>query len=130
MKAKTLLATTAFLCSFSVLADANEASFNALCTSCHSTQGSSGIAPPAFGVVSHTKEVYPSREAFVQRVVDWVTNPNADEALMPGAVNKFGVMPKLGYPEDQVRAAANYLFDADLTRPQGHGQGHGKGQGH
>ena len=119
MKKMSFMVALLLLAQPSVAQDA-QTTFNALCASCHSTQGGSGIAPPAFGVVSHTKEVYPEREAFVQRVVDWVANPSEDKALMPGAVRKFGVMPKLGYPESQVRAAAEYLFDAGLSAPSGH----------
>mgnify|MGYP001601411240 CR=1 FL=1 len=98
-------------------ASTGEETFNQLCLSCHVKQGKATIAPPLFGVVNHVKNVYPDREAFIQRVVDWVESPNADQALMPGAVKKFGLMPKLAYPSSQVRKAAEYLYDADINPP-------------
>ena len=117
MKTTTLFAATAILFSSSIFASSGETAFNNLCSSCHSTQGQSGIAPPIFGVIDHVKKAHPERDDFVQTVVDWVNNPTKEKALMPGAVDKFGVMPKLGYPEEQVREIAEYLFDGDLSQP-------------
>lgn len=36
---------------------------------------------------------------------------------MPGAVKKFGIMPKMGYSEDDIKLIAAYLWDNDLQKP-------------
>ena len=117
MKTKILFAIIPILFSPSVFSDTGEVLFNNLCSSCHKVQGESGIAPPVFGVINHVKRAYPNRDDFIQTVVDWVDNPSQDKALMPGAINKFGLMPKLGYPKEQVTEIAQYLFDAKFKPP-------------
>jgi hypothetical protein len=69
-------------------------------------------------VINHVKGIYPEREAFVKRIVDWVDNPNPKDVLMPGAVQRFGIMPKLGYPREDVRKIAEFLYDHRVNLPQ------------
>ena len=92
--------------------------FNQLCGSCHVTSGKPTIAPPVVGMVDHVRAAYPAKEDFVERIVAWVANPNADDALMPGAVRKFGVMPKLPYEPAKVRLVAEYLYDGNRELPE------------
>lgn len=89
-----------------------------MCTSCHVTSGQGVIAPPIFAVKNHVKNAYPAREDFIQQIVDWVEEPNQDVSLMPGAINKFGLMPKLGYSQQDVEKIASYLYDEDLKSPR------------
>jgi mono/diheme cytochrome c family protein len=95
-----------------------QALFEKYCIACHQIQGPPKIAPPVFGVINHVKGVYPEREAFVKRIVEWVENPNPNDVLMPGAVKRFGVMPKLGYPKEDVRKIAEFLYDHQVNVPQ------------
>ena len=104
--------------------------FNTYCVACHVTTGTATIAPPVFAVVQRVKKDYSGQEEFVDRVVDWVANPSVEEALMKGAVKKFGVMPTLGYAEADVRLIAEYLYAGDLTVPAEFAEKHGDGQGH
>ena len=105
--------------------------YDTFCSACHVKAPPATIAPPVFAMVDHVKGVYPEKAAFVNRVVGWVANPQADEALMKGAIDKFGLMPLLGYPEDQVRIIAEYLYDSDFAKPEGHtGEGEGKKKDH
>lgn len=92
--------------------------FDKYCISCHSIEGAPQTAPPIFGVINHVKAVYPEREAFVERVVAWVNNPNPYDVLMPGAARRFGVMPKLGYPTEDVRKIAEFLYEHRTDLPQ------------
>ena len=107
-----------------------QALFNTYCVACHLMEGPAIIAPPVFAMVQRTKKDYSDQGEFVDRVVDWVANPSVDEALMKGAVDKFGVMPKLGYPEADVRLIAEYLYAGDLTAPAEFAEKHADGQGH
>lgn len=88
-----------------------EALFQQLCAECHVSEGTPTKAPPIFAVVNHVRGTYPDRDEFIERIVNWVWEPDASQSLMPGAVRRFGVMPKLGYDSDQVRMIAAYLFD-------------------
>lgn len=120
MKKGPLLAViTAVLVSQPVLSanDNDRANFEALCQSCHVAQGRPVVAPPAFAVQHHIKAEYPQREAFIEWVQQWVRSPNAEEALMPGAIRRFGVMPGFPYPQDRLRSAAAYLYDNAWQKP-------------
>ena len=95
--------------------------YDTLCAACHVKTPPATIAPPVFALVDHTRDMYPGKVEFVTRIVDWVAKPQADQAIMTGAVDKFGLMPKLGYPEDQVRLVAEYLYKSDFKKPKGQG---------
>jgi mono/diheme cytochrome c family protein len=100
-------------CSTTLVAEEmrGEALFQQLCAECHVSEGAPTKAPPMFAVVNHIKGSYPDREEFIERIVDWVWQPDASQSLMPGALRRFGPMPKLGYDAEQVRLIAEYLFD-------------------
>ncbi|MGD8913285.1 MAG: cytochrome c [Candidatus Thiodiazotropha sp.] len=100
------------------VAKEGQALFEKYCIACHQIQGPPKIAPPVFGVINHVRNVYPEREAFVKRIVDWVDKPDPKDALMPGAVLRFGIMPKLGYPREDVRKIAEFLYDHQVNLPQ------------
>ncbi|MCK4744343.1 MAG: cytochrome c [Sulfuriflexus sp.] len=89
-----------------------------LCSSCHVTEGKPTLAPPIFAMKSHVKRAYTNRNDFVQRIIDWVEEPDAAIALMPGAVNRFGLMPKLSYKEEEVRKIAEYIYDTKIKLPE------------
>ena len=91
--------------------------YGRLCGICHVAAGQPTVAPPAFGMKNHVIRQHPDKDSFVDYVVNWVAAPNPETALMPGAVRRFGVMPILPYPEKQVRAIAEFLYDADLNEP-------------
>ena len=115
---RNLLAVLITFVSMPSTADEGQALFEKYCIACHQVQGPPKVAPPVFGVINHVKTVYPERRAFVDRIVEWVENPNPDDSLMPGAVRRFGVMPKLKYPQRDVRKIAEYLYDQRMNLPQ------------
>jgi len=119
MKGKIILVSWTLFFSSSVFAIENGRDlFDKLCGICHVKQGQPTIAPPVFGVVNHVKRAYPNREDFVQRIVHWVNEPKEQDALMRGAIRKFGLMPKLGYSENDVRLVAEYLYDGKTAFPE------------
>jgi mono/diheme cytochrome c family protein len=119
MKSFNILVTALFIfMATSSLADEGLALFEKYCIACHQIQGPPQVAPPAFGVINHVKAVYPERDAFIKRIVDWVEQPNPNDVLMPGAVIRFGVMPKLDYPREDVVKIAEFLYDQRMDLPQ------------
>lgn len=91
--------------------------FESLCMSCHIVSGQPTVAPPVFGMKNHVIQAYPGRDEFIDYVVRWVKQPDASKSLMPGAVSRFGVMPALVYPEEQVREIAAFLYDTNFKMP-------------
>nr|CAA6822287.1 MAG: Unknown protein [uncultured Thiotrichaceae bacterium] len=92
--------------------------YQSACMVCHVAEGRPTIAPPIFAVKGHVIAVHPERDDFIKRVVSWVKEPNADDALMPGAVRKFKVMPAMPHLSDEdLVAVAEYLYDTDMELP-------------
>jgi len=59
------------------------------------------IAPPMLRVQEHYKPAYAEKENFVKAVMAYVNNPSQDKTLMPGAVKKFNLMPKVVYDQNK-----------------------------
>ena len=106
--------------------------FKAYCYSCHnaSTPHEARIAPPMFAVKNHYKKGNISKEDFITNFTSFVLQPNEENSKMPGAIKKFGLMPKQGFKKEDIEAIASYIYDSELEKPGGFQMNHkGKGQG-
>ncbi|MGB0848829.1 MAG: c-type cytochrome [Thiolinea sp.] len=93
--------------------------YQSACMVCHVAKGKPTIAPPIFAVKNHVIAEYPERDDFIQRVKSWVKAPNEEEALMRGAIRKFGLMPAMPQlSDDDLQAVAEYLFDTNMELPE------------
>ena len=103
----------------SELAQAGEAKFNAICTACHKNSFSDPmLAPPMAMVKDHYSRFFKEdKDGFVNAVVEWVKNPTQEKTRMPGAIRNFKIMPPLPLPDEDLRAIATYLFEADIPQP-------------
>jgi len=72
------------------------------------------IAPPMLRVQEHYKPSYPKKEDFVTAIKTWVNNPNEDKVMMPGAVRKFNLMPKLAVTDADLQLIAETLYTIDF----------------
>ncbi|MCK5638430.1 MAG: hypothetical protein KAH67_06940 [Flavobacteriaceae bacterium] len=72
------------------------------------------IAPPMLRVQEHYKPSYPNKNEFVQIITEWVKNPSESNTLMPGAVRKFKLMPKLPYEDEDLKLIIETLYDIDF----------------
>jgi len=91
------------------------------CFVCHQVNSSreERIAPPMFAVKRHYLTSGISKAEFVQDIVAWCKNPSEETSRMRGAVNKFGVMPHLYFPQDTIEQIAAYMFEYDIEKPSG-----------
>ncbi len=69
------------------------------------------IAPPMLRVQEHYKPTYPNKTEFVNAIMAIVKNPSIENTLMPGAVKKFNLMPKLIYDDAELRLIAETMYD-------------------
>ena len=89
------------------------------CTPCHSLYPPPKNAPPGFGIVMHYSERYREREQFAEAVARFVLAPAKDKSAMPPhAIERFGLMPGVAYPEGEIREIARWLWDT-FTAPPG-----------
>lgn len=102
------------------------------CFSCHSPDASmdNRIAPPMVAVKRHYIDGSVSEATFTAELTEWVINPDSSKTKMPGAIQKFGVMPKMGFDEEQLAAIAYYIYHTELEQPdwfeQHYQEEHGK----
>ncbi|MFD0797283.1 DUF3365 domain-containing protein [Maribacter chungangensis] len=114
------------------------------CYTCHNPKAdeASMIAPPMFAIKKHYIDENTTKEAFTQDLIRWINDPEA-ETKMPDAQRRFGKMPYMPYPDDEVAQMAAYLYDNEVEKPdwfdahfkkehangKGIGRGLGKGKG-
>jgi cytochrome c553 len=96
------------------------------CQSCHTLPGSDmpRLAPPFKAVKNHYMDENTSYETFHAGIEAFLKNPSLETSEMPGAVNKFGLMPKLALSDQEIEAIAYYLFYKNLNKKDG--KGHAK----
>jgi cytochrome c len=92
--------------------------YKGFCSACHVIMPPPTLAPPLFGIKRNLTRSLQTREAFVSFVTGYVHKPDATKSLMPDAVARFKLMPALPYPEDKVRAIAEFIYDTDLSTVQ------------
>lgn len=91
------------------------------CFICHfpkpdPTKRNQMIAPPMLRVQEHYKPAYPNKSDFIKAVTDFTNNPSEEKTLMPGAVKKFKLMPKLIYDGKELQLIAETLYDMDFGK--------------
>jgi cytochrome c1 len=109
------------------------------CYVCHSLTApeDSRIAPPMIAIKKRYSIDNNTKEAFINSMQNWIKNPTEDNAIMYGAVKRFGLMPKQGFPEESIKQIADYMFEFEIDKPvwfekhykEQHGNGKGKGMG-
>ena len=87
------------------------------CFSCHQpdVETKNRAAPPMFKVKEHY--IYPqtTRANFVNEMMAFVQEPTEEASKMPGALRHFGLMPKLSYKEEDLKAMVEYIYDNNLN---------------
>jgi cytochrome c551/c552 len=87
-----------------------ETLFQGNCLTCH--DDTKTISAPAIKEVqARYKQTFETKESFSAFMVAWVSAPNAQTALMPQAVKKYGLMPLLGYDQESLEAIAAFLYE-------------------
>ncbi len=128
MKKLTLLFA---LCAITGLFGAEgEAIFKAKCSACHMLTPPAGMmkgpgtpefkdamaslkAPPMVKVAQMAKMRYPDKEAFVNFVTDYITNPQESKTVcMKKAIKGFGLMPPIGksMSDAEKKAVAEWIY--------------------
>lgn len=82
------------------------------CISCHSVKGTfeDRIAPPLAAVKNRYLKDNVTKEEFIANFVSFVENPTLEKSKMTEAVEKFNLMPKMGYSKEQITAVAEYIY--------------------
>jgi len=97
-----------------------KALFQQNCLMCHDAQLDPPQAPPMFGVQMKYKMATKDKDSFVEKVTAFATNPTEDKAILKEPVKMLGVMPDMGFEEEDVRKIAAYIHDETFAPPCNH----------
>ncbi len=68
-------------------------------------------------IKKHYVEENTSFEAFQADFSTFLKNPSEENSKMPGAVRRFGVMPKLNLTDEEIEKIALYIYNNELEKP-------------
>ncbi len=90
------------------------------CYACHNPSAAMNgmVAPPMAAVKAHYLMDDPSKEEFIDMIVSYVEAPSAEKSRLPGAINKFGVMPQQEFPPAALKEIAAYIYDYKIEEPE------------
>lgn len=72
------------------------------------------IAPPMLRVKEHYLPNYQNKEDFIKAITEIVNKPSEEKTLLPGAIKKFKLMPKLIYNQDELKLIAETIYKYDF----------------
>ena len=100
--------------------------FNTVCATCHSMDPPMKLAPPMRMVIKHYLDA--ELEDPWGSLRAWVAAPDSSRSVLPAhAIEKFGLMPPLVLPEEDLDALIDYLKVQAEVEPAGQGMGMGNG---
>ncbi|PIE50236.1 MAG: hypothetical protein CSA38_04070 [Flavobacteriales bacterium] len=89
------------------------------CFLCHSPSAKFEeiVAPPMVAVKSMYLKDGMSREQFIQDFVNFSKNPTQEKAKLSHAVERFNLMPNLGFEDKMLTKIAEYVYDYQIQEP-------------
>ncbi len=82
------------------------------CQVCHSMRPPAKSAPPILGLASRFRTVYGNKDDAVAAMVSFMKAPDAaNTSLGPQAIERFGLMPAMSMPEDELEKVSGWLWD-------------------
>lgn len=90
------------------------------CYTCHDPKSKSHdeiIAPPLWGVKKHYLDAFPEKEQFSKAMMEFILNPNEENAIMKGPIKRFGLMPKPVVSEEEARQIIAYIYETEIENP-------------
>lgn len=89
--------------------------FNGNCVTCH-FKDKSISAPSIVEIQDRYKQAFPDKKDFVDYMSTWVQYPNANTSLMDDAIQKYELMPELGYDLDTLEKISDYIYETDFKK--------------
>ncbi len=80
------------------------------CITCHHETKS--ISAPSLMVIKQRyHEAFNDKKEFVKYMVNWVYKPSYEGSIMYDMIEKYKLMPELGYDKDTLEKIATYLYE-------------------
>jgi len=82
------------------------------CITCHHETKS--ISAPSLKIIKKRyHEAFSTKETFVNYMVEWVASPNIKGSLMHDMIQKYELMPELGYDKVTLEKIAIYIYSME-----------------
>ncbi len=82
------------------------------CQVCHSMRPPAKSAPPIVGLASRFRTVYGNKDDAVAAMVSFMKAPDAaNTSLGARAIQRFGLMPAMSMPDEELEKVAGWLWD-------------------
>lgn len=79
------------------------------CTTCHNIQ--KNISAPSLKIIRQRYiSAFPKKEDFVFYMSQWVLKPNEKTSIMSDMIDKYELMPQLGYDIDTLQKISEYIY--------------------
>jgi hypothetical protein len=94
--------------------------FHGNCITCH-FEFKAVSAPSMIDIQKRYKITFPAKKDFVNYMITWVQHPNSKGSLMSDSIEKYGLMPELGFDISTLKQISKYIYEADFTKQhEGH----------
>lgn len=83
------------------------------CSSCHSMTPPPETAPPVVGLAHFYHKAFDDREAGIRHIMEFIAHPEPGKSkLRAPAIARFGLMPPVELPKEELRRVAEWLWDS------------------
>lgn len=90
---------------------AGEATFKAICSTCHSQVPPAKLAPPMAMVSKHYRDAFATEREALTAMTSFILAPDSLKMTMPRhAMERFGLMPRIPLSPIQAREVARYVW--------------------
>ena len=101
-------------------ADMRSLLFHGNCVTCHDEHKSIS-APSITEIKNRYKQAFSKKEDFVAYIAEWIVSPNIEGSIMLEAIEKYELMPELGFDLSTSTEIADYIYDTDFSKEhEGH----------
>jgi len=89
--------------------------FHGNCVTCHNETRS--ISAPAMQEVrKRYLEAFPKKQDFIHYLSQWVHHPSKETSIMQDMIEKYDLMPQLGYEKEVLEDIAAFIYETDFSK--------------
>lgn len=88
-----------------------QAIFDRNCSVCHAMNPPPKSAPPIVPLVSRYRMKFNTKQDGIKHMAAFLKAPNAQDAVEPQAITRFGLMPPIALSDSELRAVAGWVWD-------------------
>ncbi|MBK3331620.1 hypothetical protein GWK41_00905 [Persephonella atlantica] len=86
------------------------------CAQCHIEKTTEFVdnlslkAPPIDAITRQIKYHYRKKEEFIQYLVDFLSQPDAEKSVCKPCIKRWGLMPQIDIPDEEKQSVALWMF--------------------